>query len=476
MTSRRPILPRHAGTCGLLPCLALFAAACLDPAQGPPPDFSVSLEPEYQWSGGSVHLTAAAFAAVRVSPTWPVVVIDNDTVTARWVDDSTVAVHLPQRPSGRYDVAATLPDGSHGAASVQLVGLRRRYDAADLSLGRMIPWGAFEVLAFGGVTQAPVAIDVRTGDTRTFAGVSGSPRDWTLMSPGPSFEPGTAVLAADGHPPHAAWRLEAGPAAAIRTVGCHPDPVWPSYELAYEVVEVAPGRCLGVWPDSSQLVHGSGAQIWTDGRTTPLSAIPYMRFEAFVSFRFSPDRTRLVPVGPTSAHWTTPESRGWPVFNQDPDVAYFLRAKAVPGAAFSASGDTLVVAAADSIVDYRYIDWSVRLYAAADGREIARIMVPDAFEIQDVLVDPVFPRIYALGLEAESRADDRATYVFKVWSVPDLTLVASVETEPFFWDRPGVLTYGGSGGRIYYVANVGDWAGPWPGQSLEIFEFDLLYP
>ncbi|MGD8727630.1 MAG: hypothetical protein PVH40_08290 [Gemmatimonadales bacterium] len=393
--------------------------------------------------------------------------LDGDTLVSSWSDDSTLAVALPQRPSGQYEVSVTLlADGRVGTDYVQVVGLRGARVADDLSLGGMIRWGAFEVLALAPRADGPVAINVHTGATRSFTGVPGLPHNFYLDAPGPSYEQGTAVISVEGYLPHAAWRLEPGPPSPARAVGCHPPP-----KVLYEIVEVAPGRCLGVWPDTNRSPDPAVGYVWTDGRSAPLSAIPY-GFHPLLTFRFSPGGSRIIPVGWASGQPAPPDLNQWPVFDPTPQVTYFLAAKTVTGAAFSRDGDTLVVVAADSAGDFSYTDWSVRLYGSDDGRELARAATPDFVALHAVAVDPLVPRIYVLG---NLRAADEA-YALTVWSLPDLALVAWIEFPVRHFAKPGILVYGGSGGHIYYVALIGDWNSPLPGQTIRIYEFDLLYP
>jgi hypothetical protein len=101
----------------------------------------------------------------------------------------------------------------------------------------------------------------------------------------------------------------------------------------------------------------------------------------------------------------------WPVFRGDGDVEYLLPGIAeVPGAVFSADGDTLyaVVARRDPTNDS--LRWSADIFETASGGLLASLEFPEEFphdlELTDIALDPELDRAYA----AYCSAGDRGIY------------------------------------------------------------------
>ena len=98
----------------------LLGVACSDPTQ-PFPFQSFSVSPALQWSGGVVTLRSSYFVGRSTLPT---LLAGTDTLSALRVDDSTLSVTLPRRPSGIVAISVAHDGRSDSVAAVQLAGLR----------------------------------------------------------------------------------------------------------------------------------------------------------------------------------------------------------------------------------------------------------------------------------------------------------------------------------------------------------------
>jgi hypothetical protein len=103
-------------------CASLGVLGCSDnAAPAPPPTYSLS--PAQQWSGGTVQVRSASF---HQPAALPVITSGTDTLVAFRVDDSTLAVTLPQGPSGAIALVASAGGSQYNLGGVQRYGLRGR--------------------------------------------------------------------------------------------------------------------------------------------------------------------------------------------------------------------------------------------------------------------------------------------------------------------------------------------------------------
>jgi hypothetical protein len=101
---------------------AALLSACSDIGE-PAPAPTFLLSPATQWSGGVVYVRSLSF---RRAVALPVITAGPDTAKAVLIDDTTLAVTLPEGPSGILDLAATVGTVPFGLGHVQRYGLSSR--------------------------------------------------------------------------------------------------------------------------------------------------------------------------------------------------------------------------------------------------------------------------------------------------------------------------------------------------------------
>jgi hypothetical protein len=434
--------------------------ACQEPANGPLPDPEITVEPAAQWSGGVVHLVSEAFSTLPPIPhhdRWAnvTVLLGSDTLDHWCVDSVSLGVNLPHRVSGEYVIELEIDDGRRANHPVQIVGLRRASYWTDEVLNsypRAVPWMPPSIVAYG--VQSVVMIDLPTGSATEIPGLSYDPKAHQLLNdPGPSYHPDRLVIdLPDDEPAPVSWIVR-GTAAARDTVVCHP-----TEKLVYAAVELAQGRCLGIWHSPDKGIDGS---VWTDSTTSIVGPECSLRYR---TFRFSSAAGRAIPVGPTP--YECGEDRRtdhWWVFDTTAALAYTLEGLVdVKGAAFSPDGDTLYVAAMDTADQ-----WSVGVFGARNGTPIESLVVPGVRYLIDVLPDPVLPYLYVSSVDTDSR-QRIGLHVYDRDSLDPVAYVVDLAGRACCVDQGWLVSGGGWG--LFLVGSLGT------NDNAPIWQYDLLGP
>jgi hypothetical protein len=166
----------------------------------------------------------------------------------------------------------------------------------------------------------------------------------------------------------------------------------------------------------------------------------------------------------------------WPVIDRFGSIAYTIDTLFhVSGAAFSSAGDTIFLTASVRDTTARN-DMGARFalvaLEAATGRVLAARPFASDRALQDVVVDPVRPRLYVGGIQTEESASGR--HFRQYLTVLDRGTLDVVADMPAPSDeyhtslQDATLVYLGSAGRVSVVGWCGvDCGGLW------VFTFDL---
>src|SRR5262249_11456952 len=150
--------------------------ACLEPPSAviDPPVNRVATP--HAWAGGEALLSSPGFASLA-DPRLPTFALADSLLAVRRVDDTTLAVRLPQM-NGTAQLEVAFAGAPIFIDPIQVHGFRGSRDAPAL-FGLPYVWPApGSPWMIGNGAQGIVIVDVRDGSQRPFAGVVNRP--WCL--------------------------------------------------------------------------------------------------------------------------------------------------------------------------------------------------------------------------------------------------------------------------------------------------------
>jgi hypothetical protein len=315
--------------------------------------------------------------------------------------------------------------------------------------GMALPKGgmvaAAEVSAWEGprgyvfVTSDPYSIEVIPGLEED----RDNNRVMTMYVPGPSFR--TNHIVVDLTPDDSVaevWMV--GPTAAsferITTAPCGGQPGSERYTAA----ELSEGHCLILDGFEGRLLDNAGAVLVEDPALSE------------GEIRLAPGGRWAVPVTGQRWRWRADElSGGLPVVTADGSVAYELKGYAnLPGADFTAEGDTMFVVGSKRQVGEPTPSWSLDILDASTSDLLAEVEFATALRLIAVLVDPVRPYVYVGGVGPGGWGGD-ATIFLAIVERKDWSVVAVVPAAWTFGTGAGSLSFGGSSGRVHLLSYCG---------------------
>ena len=345
--------------------LGLVLAACdrLPTEHRLPPPRSFSASPDV-WSGGQLTITSQGFAAESL----PVVVLDDQFLGVRRVDDTTVVASAPDRP-GPHALRVVASGVDQRAVVVQLRGFVDRVEGPLLS-GRTEPGRDVRYLFGSGPTglrrwniHTNKAIDL--GDTVHAVSCTRG------VGPGPTI--GDLVLESDG--------CDSG-----RWLVWHTEPLYPMTDTAsaltmYFVAVLKAGRWV-VARNAEFTVNACDSVACSSESIAATGAIDVVR---------SPrgDRAALLAG-------TTGDAAGAPVVDVNLGRVGFRVAglSAAQGGAFSSAGDTLYLAGTSASA------FALVAINAADGQSLTTRSLD--FSPCAVGLDQARPWLYVAGVNPTS--------------------------------------------------------------------------
>lgn len=160
--------------------------ACQEPFVAPPP-FSPGLSSRELWSGGELRLTEALFANANA-----VVLLGNDTLLSRRIDDTTVSVRLPRYP-GTFPVRVIAGRSTALLGDVTLHGFESARRGAFMSGQPYWLPGGGAPLVFSGANEGAAVFDLRT-DTPVLSIPDSISSPDCIFSPSPTYRTNRFVL------------------------------------------------------------------------------------------------------------------------------------------------------------------------------------------------------------------------------------------------------------------------------------------
>ena len=446
-----------------LVAVALLLGACSESPTGPRP-LAITLDRAAQFSGDVVTIVAPELSRLTLIPEsdsaprpnrWANlhVLVGGDSAESWRVAPDSIAFRVPPLYTGIYAVEVHATGFDSAGGSLQVVGQAYPVYAAlhaytnalsgtawpghGLLVGETFNWPGYGI-GYG-------LIDAQQKQLAMFPELAAdSVNRAKMFVPGPSYRPDHFVfdLSPTGPGKARVWQL-APTRQLVDSIPC-------ASNGTYTAADIAPGVCL----------LSRGYSILRNGTDT---IVPF--HAAYLESEF-----RMAAGG----EWTVPRTRldfndlgplPWPVFDAAGNVAYSIDTlRYVTGAAFSANGDTLyaTVAAADPAYQ-NGLRWSLMVLTAATGTMISSRAFPSGEYLQDVLVDPIHPRLYVASIAGRQRLTilDRAT----------LAPLGTI-TAPTLWQGDdGTLVYGGASGRVHAFVHCGfDCGGMWD------HAFDVFLP
>lgn len=290
----------------------------------------------HAWSGGTLVLRSTSFTGADSVPT---VVVGAEALTVRSLGFDSVVVQLPDT-NGLIALFVRLRAGAEVVDSVRVHGFVSAGSAPGPAVtGWLYPWpGSGTATALGFQGGRLVLLDLRLNTTSPMAPDTGLGHG-CLSGPVPSAtEPGLIVISSlvgtgsvgSGASCAAMIAVPVASASAVPDTGPPPVGLWPAMHLA-----------RGVWLVNHKYWFDIVSRSPSGGFTTTSSNIACSQPTGFA---ISPRGDRVVPgrcLAPSGIPVFDPRAAG---------VAYVLTAwHQTWGGEFSASGDTLVQAAVDSL-------------------------------------------------------------------------------------------------------------------------------
>ena len=347
--------------------LLVAQAACIEPAWAPPEPVPVALLTPDVWSGSEAVFASAAFMPDRGLP---VVLLNNDTLVVRRLDDTTVAARLPDLP-GTQSLRVLAADVLDLPIAIELRGFESAGYGPLLS-GRLQVLPGWPPSVVGSGASSAVVWNLQSAAT--------TPLPDSLHDPtcsrgvGPSYPPGGVALIPTCRPDSRWWSWRLHP--QVELVG---DSLCGA---GHFVAELAPGRVVSVGAHDVAISLPDSA---TCTRTFLAGA------EGTYDVVHSPrgDRAVIIAFGYPTGYGGT---GGVPVLDvATGQVAYEItQIRANPSAAFSADGDTLFVTGDDAAAETVLL--AVR---AIDGQPLQSRSLP--LQAWAVAPDPEHPWLYVTG-------------------------------------------------------------------------------
>jgi hypothetical protein len=366
--------------------LGIVLAACDQPPTVQPgpglQSFSASSD---VWSGGELIVTSQGFAVASL----PDILLDEQLLGVRRVDDTTVVAVVPDRP-GPHTLRVVASGVDHHAVVIQLRGFVDRVEGPLLS-GRTEP-GLDPRYLFGSGPSSLRRWNVRTnkavdlGDTVHAVSCTGG------VGPGPSL--GEIVVLTGG-------------CATGRWMVWHTEPLYPLADTA----AAATDRFVAVLGSGRWVVsNASDFSLYAcDGGSCTSESIPGLAGSDVVR---SPRADRAALVARTIGDLATP---GVPVLDVAlGTVGYRVPAlRAAQGAAFSSGGDTLYLAG-DSASAFALVAIQASNGALLASRRLD--YTPCA-----VAADPAQPWLYVAGIAATPGSAQSLLQVFDRGTMNSIT-------------------------------------------------------
>jgi hypothetical protein len=320
-----------------------MAVGCGDPPAAPF-ELAVRVVSEHVWSGAEALLILPQGPALSASPT---VRLADSLLAVRWVDDTTLAVRLPDRP-GSHHLLVETPNDSTLVGPLRLYGYHGYFEGRPLKgVLRIWPGGGVPLVLAAG-ERGLVHYNVRANVATVWSdSIHSSGCNWGV---GASFRPNHVVLQARGADgacgPLRTWRLY--PSLQPREPGYDPGPNW------WGVAELSDGVWITTEDDLYRLAdcRSGVCQVtttWYGGATDPV---------------ISPrgDRVALDGGYPSQSPWVLDPQSGLELYRlRRLDVGF--------ASAFTREGDTLFVVGQDS-ASRTLVLAAVR---AADGEELGSV-------------------------------------------------------------------------------------------------------
>ncbi len=390
--------------------LGVVLAACItDPITTTDPIVAVAAD---TWSGGWLDLSSPSFTGAN---SLPIVTMGADTLDTRSLGADAVQVLVPDT-NGTVTMAVGLRAGGRTVVQVRVHGAITAGDGPSLDPGgELVPWpGNGNPTALGFRDHHLVVVDLRSGTVSQPLTPDTALGCWENWLPIPAADdPGLVTVA---------QTFTAGPCSLLAipaTSSAAPPDTGPNLG-GYSAVHLGRGKWLVADKGDTLAVYtrlGSGGF----SRSTAWSNWGYG-----MGFTVSPRGDRVLP---TNFYENWSDANGIPVFDvASARLAYAVNLTVSQAAAFTADGDTLLVAGDSADL---YLLLSVD---AATGVPFARAVLPNSG--QSVAVDPARPWVY-VALVADTGPPavevlDRATLRQVAVLRPSRSLVASFPS-PMSW-------------------------------------------
>ncbi len=340
--------------------LLIVAVACSDSTSSDhPAEYGVS--PAVQWSGGSVTGHSIAFHGAAV----PVVYGGGIPLTITRLDDTTVTIRLPVRPSG--DLVLTRDATGHDTVGVvQVVGVSHSRNVPGvLGYEPLVPEGAPSVVFVAESAGSPSGLSFLDASTDQVTYVHGLGPSLSSFGIQPSFQNNRFVLR-DSTGSLAVYQLF--PTVSLVDTSAVHNPV------ARHVVQLGDSAWLTTFSNILQSSSPTGQYFFQSLTNDPIRLV------------FSADRTRLA-MSLASA----PGDHA-PVINAATgDTAYSLPIARPWGVAFARLADRLYVSAStlqgDSLISVR----------GSDGLRLGAVALPPGYTGYTLESDPKVDRVYQVA-------------------------------------------------------------------------------
>jgi hypothetical protein len=460
----------------LVACVVV--AGCQDPAQAPIP-LPVTSEPDAQVAGGVITLTSQQFVDLVLHPSpdtlrpnrWTnfAVIVGEDTADSWRVGPTQIAFRVPPIYTGNYE--AVIEARGYDQAHIAFFGVGLAFPLywgglnpyTNVSTGAVLPARGILVAEGSGwpgfaIGYGLIDLQSRALQMPTELMEAGSNRV-KMYTPGPSYRANHFIfdLSPLGSAAAKVWRPD--PWTLVDSIPCG-DP-----RGSYTAVDLAPGTCLALV---------LGGHLVRNGTDTLLLPAQTGVFDG--QFRLAPGGKWVVVRTQLSLRQFGISGMSWPVIDRFGSISYTIDTLFhVSGAAFSGNGDTLFLTASVRDTAARN-DMGARfalvVLEAATGRVLAARPFASDRALQDVVVDPVRPRLYVGGIQTERSASGR--HFRQYLTVLDRGTLDVVADMPAPSDdhntsvHDATLVYLGSAGRVSVVGWCGvDCGGLW------VFTFDL---
>lgn len=357
------------------------------------------------FSGGQVDLISASFRDLQLSPQraadgffslrnrWDnfVLTFGDDTADVWRTNDTTLTVRVPVLLAGVYSPTLSIDgDERPPLPSITLGG------AADepwlVPTERVTPIGGGKAIGYGTHQHSVVVIDLNKQSHSTIPTLDFVvPERGGMFVPGYSYPPNQVVIdVRDTAEAPKGWRIFPGLRPAT-PADCFSRRGW-----YFAVSQLAPDKCVGMWDlDGRPTIYINGSDDTATPIAEPNCALSYGRL-----------------VTARNGKWTVPITREqnaaycggmerWPIIDDSPDVAYTIdRYSQVPGAEFTANGDTLFLVGQPALHNDSL--WVLEALDPSSGEVLVSRNI-GAARLTAVMIDPIFPLLWVSGRDFQFR-------------------------------------------------------------------------